>query len=255
MSYRYREYDPRAGRFISRDPFEYYPRTRLQGLATNRDEEAPEAASVGYAYAASNPVGNIDPRGLWWGIYHVQATTQQSRPAFAFDQPTLQALNQANVDVDSGITGAQLAWHYMADSSSRRGRLWCQVRSTGMLALTILAARSKAEECRAAAYDFAAGRRGIELLGSALHVLQDRSAHRCITMRQHGLQDEANSPRDFAGALTAAQIDTPQGSQSNWADCLADTRAYFAGYREQLEAAGWTERDVNCCVEEVFSRQ
>jgi hypothetical protein len=76
-----------------------------------------------------------------------------------------------------------------------------------------------------------------------------------MTMRQHGLQDDRNVPRNFAGAMTALAIDTPNGSPQNWAECLRDTGAFFTVYRRALQEGGWTERDVECCVEEVFSKQ
>ncbi|MFO8007620.1 MAG: RHS repeat-associated core domain-containing protein, partial [Candidatus Brocadiia bacterium] len=223
MQYRNRYYAVTLGRFISRDMLAYVDSLNL------------------YWYAADRPALISDALGLWLDSGHKDLTNAVVHAAFQeMDTATLAELKGHNIKTDRWFPGFFFpSPHWISDEATPEGRSECMMRSGEFLKKRVSQAVADFRKCAGGEqYDFAAGRRGIIRFGTALHSLQDMFAHHCCTVDEH-YEIDADDP-DKHPLLYAAAV---------WA-----TGQEARALRDRLESGGMSSKDINCCVETVYSR-
>jgi RHS repeat-associated protein len=174
--YRARYYDPRAGRFLTKDPIGFL------GGHINL-----------YRYVGNNPLNHIDPRGLWRSSGHRILTSSSMKASNAFTSADIALAVRANLYVDRIFNQFNDPAHYMPGTQAAAEALISKLLE------------------EAIQFELAGlHKEAMEALGEGLHTVQDRYSHfeQNAGWAAHIGRAECDDPksraREFAAALDAS---------------------------------------------------
>jgi hypothetical protein len=172
-------YNPRTGRFLSRDPVGEPGAILIREVAATtafipRDPGGAAAEGNTYRYANNSPAVYIDPHGLWGRETHYQGTYDMAKEV-GFNDRCAQVLAEWDQGVDAWTGASLFTWyHFNKDVDGRPyscGRdCWFQKR-WGKGVEKLRAATAYYSWFEVSVYD------GLAHIGESLHHRQDSFAH------------------------------------------------------------------------------